>query len=61
MDNIKSEVLHEAFDKCKDIDLDEAYHLIMSAKSDEEKNFIRSITDYILQQKQKKVIAENRF
>ncbi len=61
MDNTKSEALHEAFDKCKDIDLDEAYQLIMSAKSDEEKNFIRIITDYILQQKQKKVIAENRF
>ncbi|MBQ9209591.1 MAG: hypothetical protein IKP75_04035 [Oscillospiraceae bacterium] len=43
------------------IDLDEAYQLIMNAKSDEEKNFIRSMTDYILQQKQKKVIAENRF
>ncbi len=61
MDNTKSEALHEAFDKYKDIDLDEAYQLIMSAKSDEEKNFIRIITDYILQQKQKKVIAENRF
>jgi len=61
MDNNISELLHETFDKCKDIDLDEAYQLIMNAKSDEEKNFIRSITDYILQQKQKKVIAENRY
>jgi len=60
-DMTKSEKMHELYELCKDINFNEANSMIINAPNDEERNFIRIITDYILQQKQKKVIAEKRF
>lgn len=57
----KSEVIHELYIQCKDVDFDESYQLIKNAKSEEEREFTRVIVDFILQQKQKKVILEKRF
>ncbi len=57
----KSEVVHELYEICKDINIDEADNLVIQAEGAEEKEFIRTLTDYILQQKQKKVVAEKRF
>lgn len=57
----KSEVIHELYEVCKDINIDEADDLVIHAEGAEEKGFIRTLTDYILQQKQKKVVAEKRF
>lgn len=57
----KSEVIHELYEVCKDINIDEADDLIIQADNAEEKGFIRTLTDYILQQKQKRVVAEKRF
>jgi len=57
----KSEVLHELYEQCKDLNFDEAYPLIKNAESEEEKSFLRNVTNYILQQKQKIVIREKRF
>ncbi len=57
----KSEVIHELYEQCKDMNFDESYQLIKNAKNEEERDFIRAIADIILQQKQKKVILENRF
>ena len=57
----KSEILHELFVQCQTIRFDESSSLIQSAKTEEEKNFIRLVTDFILQEKQKKVVAEKRF
>ena len=57
----KSEVIHELYEVCKDINIDEADDLVIQAEDAEEKGFIRTLTDYILQQKQKRVVAEKRF
>lgn len=57
----KSEAIHKLYVTCKDINFDETYDLISEAESQEEKDFIRTVTDFILQQKQKKVIMEKRF
>lgn len=57
----KSEVIHELYEVCKDINIDEADDLVIQAEDSEEKGFIRTLTDYILQQKQKRVVAEKRF
>ena len=57
----KSEVIHELYEQCKDINFDESYQLIKNARSEEERDSIRIIADFILQQKQKKVILEKRF
>ena len=57
----KAEVLHELYEQCKDINFDESYQLIKNARSEEERDFTRIVADFILQQKQKKVILEKRF
>ena len=57
----KSEAIHELYEQCKDMNFDESYQLIINAKSEEERDFTRVIADFILQQKQKKVILEKRF
>lgn len=57
----KSEVVHELYEVCKNINIEEADDLVVQAENDEEKGFIRTLTDYILQQKQKEVVAEKRF
>ena len=57
----KSEVLHELYEQCKDLNFDETYQLIKNAESQEEREFLRVITNCILQQKQKKAIREKRF
>ena len=57
----KTEELHEFYKVCRSITLDEADQLIIDAKDEEEKNFFRTVSDCILQMKQKKVIAEKRF
>ena len=57
----KSEARHELYLICKDIDLEEADEIIgVNTTDNDEKDFIRKVTDFILQQKQKKVIAEKR-
>ena len=57
----KFKVIHELYEVCKDINIDEADDLVIQAEDAEEKGFIRTLTDYILQQKQKRVVAEKRF
>ena len=57
----KPEIMHELYELCKDISIDEADDLVIQAENAEEKGFIRTLTDYILQQKQKKIVAEKRF
>ena len=57
----KSEKIHELYEICKDINIDEADDLIIKTDDSEEKGFIRTISDYILQQNQRKVVAEKRF
>lgn len=57
----KSEILHQLYEECKDIEFDESYELIRNAGSDDEKKFVQIVTDYILQLKQKAAIADKRF
>ena len=57
----RSEAIHELYEQCKDMDFDESYQLIKDARSEEERHFIWAVSDYILQQKQKKVLLEKRF
>jgi len=57
----KSEVLRELYTKCQDINFGDSHEILMSAESSEEAEFFQIVTDFILQQKQKKVIAEKRF
>lgn len=57
----KSDAIHELYETCKSINSDEKEELLKNAKDDDEKRFIRSVLDCILQLKQRKVVAEKRF
>lgn len=57
----KADTLHELYCQCKNINFDESYDLLKEAKDKEEEEFFRVITDFVLQQKQKIVITEERF
>ncbi len=57
----KYDVIHELYEQCKDIEFHETSELTEQASTEEEKNFINVVSDFILQQKQKRVIAEKRF
>jgi len=57
----KSEILHKLYDQCQEIQFDDSQEILMNAKSSEEAEFFQFVMDFILQQKQKKVIAEKRF
>ncbi len=56
-----SKAIHELYEQCKTLNFDETSELIKKAESQEEKEFIRTVSNLILQQKQKKVIKEKRF
>lgn len=57
----KSEILHELFLQCQDITIYDTQELVTAAQSEEEAGFINAVTDYVLQMKQKKAVAEKRF
>ncbi|MDE7223553.1 MAG: hypothetical protein K2O34_07215 [Acetatifactor sp.] len=57
----KVEALHELYYLCSEINFNDSHEIMSGAESEEEAEFFRTVTDLILQQKQKKVIAEKRF
>ncbi|MBD5528158.1 MAG: hypothetical protein HDR02_07070 [Lachnospiraceae bacterium] len=57
----KTEILHELYNQCREINFNDCPEIIASAESEEEAVFFKIVTDFVLQQKQKKVIAEKRF
>ena len=57
----KTEMIHELYEQCKSLNFDDTHVLIKNAKSQEERDFIRLVTNCILQQKQKKAVQEKRF
>lgn len=57
----RAQAIHELYEICKDMNTDEADDLIIQAEDEEEKGFICTVADYVLKQKQKKVVAEKRF
>ena len=61
VETVKYALLHNLYEACRDIEFFETPELINTAQTKEEKDFFSIVTDYILQQKQKRVIEENRF
>jgi len=57
----KTEALHELYILCREFNFDDTHVLLENAESKEEKDFIRTVTNFILQQRQEKAIAEKRF
>lgn len=57
----KLEMLHDFYKQCQDIEFDESFAIVSNARSQDEEDFFRMVTDFILQQKQRKAIEEKRF
>ena len=55
------EKFHELYEECKKLNFDESSELVEQARSAEEAEFFARVSDIILQQKQRMVIAEKRF
>ena len=57
----KTEAAKKLYEECKDMDIDETMDLVLNAETEEEQDFFSMLSDYFLQRKQKKVIAQKRF
>lgn len=56
-----SEKLKMLYQECQDLDVEETTRLILEAETPEEQEFNSAVSDFILQQRQKKVIEANEF
>lgn len=56
-----NDALKMLYKECLKLELDEATQLILGAETEEEQEFYSTVSDFILQQRQRKVIEENRF
>ena len=57
----KAEAARKLYEECKDMDIEETMDLVLSAETEEEQDFFSMLRDFILQRKQKHVIAQKRF
>ncbi|MCD7991336.1 MAG: hypothetical protein LUK37_05940 [Clostridia bacterium] len=57
----KAEAARKLYEECKDMDIEETMDLVLSAETEEEQDFFSMLSDFILQRKQKYVIAQKRF
>ena len=58
---LKAEAAKKLYEECKDMDIDETMELVLNAETEEEQDFFSMLSDFILQRKQKQVIAQKRF
>lgn len=57
----KTEVAKMLYKECKDMDIEETMELVLSAETEDEKDFFSLLSDFILQKKQRDVITQKRF
>ena len=57
----KTEAAKKLYEECKDMDIDETMDLVLNAETEEEQDFFSMLSGFILQRKQKQVIAQKRF
>ena len=57
----KTEAAKRLYELCKDMDIDETLELVLNAESKEEQDFFSMLSDFILQRKQKEVIAQETY
>lgn len=57
----KTEAVKKLYELCKDMDIDETLDLVLNSETKEEQDFFSMLSDFILQKKQKEVIAQQKF
>lgn len=51
----------EIFEEIKELDIEDAFQLAVKSESEEQKNFYKIVGNFLLQERQKEVIARNVF
>lgn len=59
MSNVES--VKQLYEKCKDMDIEETLELVLSAETEEEKEFFSMVSDFLLQKQQAVVISKERY
>lgn len=54
----KTEAAIRLYELCKDMDIGETLDLVLNAETQEQQDFFSMLSDFILQKKQMKVIAQ---
>ena len=49
------------YNTCRDMDIEETMELVLNAETEEEGEFFSMLSDFILQRKQREVIAQKEF
>ena len=55
------EAFKEMYRCCKEMDVEDTVDLALNAETQEEQEFVEVITNYILQTRQKEVIAQGKY
>lgn len=55
------EAAKKLYKTCRDMDIEETMELMLNAETEEEEEFFSLLSDFILQRKQKEVIAGKEF
>lgn len=57
----KIEMAKRLYSVCRDMDIEETMELVLNAETEEEEEFFSLLSDFILQRKQREVIAQKEF
>ena len=57
----KIETAKRLYSVCRDMDIEETMELVLNAETEEEGEFFSLLSDFILQRKQREVIAQKEF
>ncbi len=55
------DIMREFYNKCMEMDINDTLELVLNAETEEEKEFIELVSNYVLQVKQREVIAQGLF
>lgn len=55
------EAAKKLYNICRDMDIEETMELVLNAETEEEGEFFSMLSDFILQRKQREVIAQKEF
>ena len=55
------EAAKKLYNTCRDMDIEETMELVLNAETEEEGEFFSLLSDFILQRKQREVIAQKEF
>lgn len=57
----RAEAAKRLYEECRDMDIEETMELVLNAETEEEQDFFSMLSDFILQRKQRNVIAQKRY